>query len=578
MPSDRPDPSTFVSTIAQEMPGAGGLDPRAARGSANEFAPVPGLEAEDGKPIERLPTIGFVGRYALKYKLGEGGLGTVHAAHDPLLSRTIAVKTLRLAEGSHERGELESGLLHEARASARLNHPCIVTVYDAGLADEGVYISMERLRGRDLRALLAVGWRPTPQQAAQIVRRVADALAYAHSKGVIHCDIKPANIFMVGRSHPKVLDFGIARITHRDRSETVSPAFAGSPCYMAPEQLTADLVLDARCDVYSLGVVLYELLSGRRPFGGESLDEILNAVREHSVPLAHEVNPAVPPQLSAIAHRAMARDPALRWRSARALSRALRVALAESAPKGKPASAPAMAAPRVSATPALALVATVFALGALLYNRWQADDALATGASAAAPPALLAAAPAPMASPATAVAKPAGAGEAPPTEQPGADPNVLPPATPVAAAPAVGSMAVGTASPVQSTPTPSAALITANDAAKATSERAPKDNTKAVTREVRRKDRDTRLADAARSPAPRSAAAATKGEVRIAVSPWGFVEVNGAAAGTTPPLTRLNLPEGTHKIVIRNQNFVPYATTVTVSADRPVQLKHRFGT
>ncbi len=552
MPSNRTEPSTFVPTVAQEMPGADGLDPRQARGTANEFAPVPGVEADDGKPIERLPTIGYVGRYALKYKLGEGGLGTVHAAHDPLLSRTIAVKTLRLAEGSHERGELESGLLHEARASARLNHPCIVTVYDAGLADEGVYISMERLRGRDLRALLAVGWRPTPQQSAQIVRRVADALAYAHSKGVIHCDIKPANIFMVGRTHPKVLDFGIARITHRDRSETVSPTFAGSPCYMAPEQLTADLVLDARCDVYSLGVVLYELLSGRRPFGGESLDEILNAVRGHSVPLAHEVNPAVPPQLSAIAQRAMARDPGMRWRSARALSRALRVALAESAPKSKPGSAPVVA-PRVSATPALALVATVFALSALLYNRWQAEDASAAGSPVATPSASVAAAP-----------------------------------RAVTTAPRIETVDAGTATAVaQATATarPPPPPIASNDASdlapkvdnKELNKEIPKETAKEPTKEARA-GRDTRLADAPRSPTPRPAAAATKGELRIAVSPWGSIEVNGAAAGTTPPLTRLKLPEGTHKIVIRNQNFVPYAATVTVSADRPVQLKHRFGT
>ena len=188
-------------------------------------------------PTDRaMPTIGHIGRYALKYQLGEGGLGTVFAAHDPLLSRLIAVKTLNVKVAEEERESFNALFLNEARAAGGLSHPHIVTVFDAGISDERAYIAMELLKGRDLRQLRQEGWRATPAQAALIIRRVADALAFAHSKGVIHRDIKPANIFMVGRTQPRVLDFGIARVAHQQDSDDPHSG-AGSPYYMAPEQV-----------------------------------------------------------------------------------------------------------------------------------------------------------------------------------------------------------------------------------------------------------------------------------------------------------------------------------------------------
>src|SRR5207237_4582817 len=180
--------------------------------------------------------IGHIGRYALKYRIGEGGLGTVYAAHDPLLSRLIAIKTLNLELSAEQRPEFNTLFLNEARAAAGLSHPNIVTVFDASVSDDNAYIAMELLKGRDLRQLRQEGWRPTPTQSALIVRRVADALAYAHSKGVVHRDIKPANIFMVGRTQPRVLDFGIARVTHQ-RDSGLAMNGAGSPYYMSPEQV-----------------------------------------------------------------------------------------------------------------------------------------------------------------------------------------------------------------------------------------------------------------------------------------------------------------------------------------------------
>ncbi|MCO5125013.1 MAG: serine/threonine protein kinase [Rhizobacter sp.] len=277
----------------------------------------PGVAAGD------LPSIGQIARYDLKYRIGEGGLGTVYAAHDPVLSRPIAIKTVHVEVPPEERETFSALFMNEARAAAALSHPNIVTVFDAGLSDGAAYIAMELLKGVDLRQLRNEGWRPTPAQAAQLVAKVADALAYAHSHGVVHRDIKPANIFMVGRTQPRVLDFGIARMTHRLDATAEPDLCGGSPFYMAPEQVLQQPT-DARCDVFSLGVVLYELLTGERPFKGRELPAIQRAVLEHVPPPADEVVAGVPPSLGRIAARAMAKSPDGRFPSAAAMARALR--------------------------------------------------------------------------------------------------------------------------------------------------------------------------------------------------------------------------------------------------------------
>ncbi|MBC7940461.1 MAG: serine/threonine protein kinase, partial [Chitinophagaceae bacterium] len=281
------------------------------------------MDIEADSITETRPTLSHVGRYALKSQLGEGGLGQVHEAWDPLLSRTVAVKTLQFNLPPATRASLDGLILNEARAAAGLSHAHIVTVHDAGLSAHGVYIAMERLHGRDLRQALATGWLPSPRSAAQLVRRVADALAYAHARGVVHCDIKPANIFLVGRDKPKVLDFGIARVAHGPAAPALDGLVAGSPHYLAPEQLQGGTI-DARVDIHALGAVFYELLTGRKAFGGDSVAQITTAVLTNHPPPAHELRPGVPEALSAVATRAMAREPGDRFGSAAEMSAALR--------------------------------------------------------------------------------------------------------------------------------------------------------------------------------------------------------------------------------------------------------------
>lgn len=510
--------SGFAQTVAQPID----LDP------SQPFEPGVDDLGSDLPSAAGTPAIGHIGRYTLRQCLGEGGLGTVYEAHDPLLSRTIAVKTLHLGLSDSERQNFHALFLNEARAAAGLSHPNIVTVFDAGLAPQGLYIAMERLRGRDLRQLLSEGWKPTPAQAAQIVRRVADALAYAHAKGVVHCDIKPANIFMVGRTSPKVLDFGIARIANAKGESVLDGVIAGSPYYLAPEQLEGRDI-DRRTDVYALGVVLYELLTGSRPFEGPTLDAVTHAVLHGAAAPAEVVRAGVPPALSRIAEQAMARDPEARYRSARHLSQALRHWLEDQADTGADAATP-LPRPRASGLPRWAAGAAAGLL-ALAAGLWvlQPD---AQSATAAAPVAPLA--------------------------------QITPPSTPQADTDAALAAAASSAPVLAQAPVASAPLVTpAPVPAKPV----------AAARPVVRERKPVAVAPAAPPPAP---AVKPTGLLQLAVSPWGEVDVDGKPAGTTPPLTRLTLPEGEHTITVRNADLPPHSVTVRISADQPATVRHRF--
>ncbi len=533
---------TAGDSLAASHPGDSGL--------GSDFDPALEVPADSGLEVASVaeqPTLSHIGRYALKSLLGEGGLGRVYEAWDPLLSRTVAVKTLQFDLDMPSRIALDRLLLNEARAAANLAHPNIVTVYDAGLSAHGVYIAMERLAGRDLRQAIAEGWRPAPAVAAQTVRRVAEALAYAHARGVIHCDVKPGNIFLTRKNRPKVLDFGIARVATASGVPAIADMpIAGSPHYIAPEQLLNGTI-DARTDIYALGLVLYELLSGRKAFPGDSLEAIHTAVLESTPPPVHELRPDVPAGLSAIVAAVMSRDPAQRPATASALAQQLR--LWES---GAPASEGFFVdrRRRQSRSPAA---------------RWSIATALGLAAAATLAWGLRGAAP-PDATPTS------GAVAAPTSALPTTSPPIVQPAAPMAAATTDAALAT----PPASTTTAgvgAAALTTAgpmgdkiNPATRATP---PANKTPASAR-------GRPAANTAPAAAQPLATAAT-GSVQIAVTPWGHVEVDGAPAGTTPPLTRLTLSEGSHTITVRNADFPPYSATVDVQADKPAVVRHRFG-
>ncbi len=360
---------------------------------------APSRPGADPEGLRQRPTLMQIGRYEVKTLIGQGGLGRVHAAWDPVLSRPVAIKTLQLAADADTRQRFERQFLREARAAAGLNHRHIVTIHDAGVAPQGVYLAMERLHGRDLRQALAEGWRPTPLAAARLVRRVADALAYAHARGVVHCDIKPANIFIDRQGRPKLLDFGIARVAQDGTRSLSGGTVMGSPQYLAPEQLLGR-PLDARTDVHALGAVLYEMLCGRKAYGGASLAEIGSAIVAGPPRPAHEVLGSAPRALAAVAQRALAARPEDRYPDAEAMAAELRRWLRRSREIERLAAADAAAsqARRQAAQPARAAegaprwlrpsrrvaLALLLAAGVALAWAWQ-GGLLGTAASPAGP-------------------------------------------------------------------------------------------------------------------------------------------------------------------------------------------------
>ena len=253
-------------------------------------------------------------RYRVEARIGTGGMADVFRGFDPVLHRTVAIKVLNARFASDE--SFVDRFRREAQAAARLNHPNIVGVFDHGSDDGTQYIVMEFIEGRTLADALGAGRRPTPAQAAEIARHICDALAAAHAQGVIHRDIKPANIMVTRDGTVKVMDFGIARLVSGPETAPQTSAVLGTAAYLSPEQAQGQPV-DARTDIYSLGTVLYEMLAGRPPFAGESPVAIAyKQVNEPPVPPS-QINPDVPPSLDAVVMRALAKNPANRYQTAR---------------------------------------------------------------------------------------------------------------------------------------------------------------------------------------------------------------------------------------------------------------------
>lgn len=271
------------------------------------------------------PAISRIGRFYITRELGRGTVGCVYLGHDPVIGRDIALKTFNPRLSFTEKSRYQQQFLNEARATGLLSHPNIVTVYDASIENDATYIAMEYLQGRELDKVLDDGHRFMPDEVASIAWKIADALDHAHRRDVVHRDIKPANIFMVKDNQPKLVDFGIARAPNRigdkqddeDQTYTLfrSDKLLGTPNYMSPEQASGKQV-DALTDIYSLGAVMYEMLTGRKPFQSDSADKLLQQIALKSPPAPHEVEPEVPMVLSKIVMKAMSKRPEKRYQTA----------------------------------------------------------------------------------------------------------------------------------------------------------------------------------------------------------------------------------------------------------------------
>ena len=263
-----------------------------------------------------------LGRYEISAEVGRGAMGTVYKAHDPLIERTVALKTIRLDLSHQARQVFEERFYREAKSAGRLNHPNIVTIYDVGETGGSAYIAMEYLEGESLDTLLDNHIRLSLERIAHIALQIANGLAYAHQHGVIHRDVKPANIILMRRGRVvKITDFGIAQIPAS--TQTGDGALLGSPRYMSPEQVQGTVV-DGRSDVFSLGVVLYEMLTGHAPFTGDNLSTILYNIMNYEPAPPSRVNQDVPPAFDHIVMRALSKRPAERYQTARDMATDLR--------------------------------------------------------------------------------------------------------------------------------------------------------------------------------------------------------------------------------------------------------------
>ncbi len=443
-------------------------------------------------------------------------MGTVYKAVDPLIERAIAIKTinLNLKLSKQERDEFEARFYREAKSAGRLSHPNIVTIYDVGETGDIAYIAMEYLEGETLRERLDSGVVLPIDLIASIVARIANALHYAHENDVVHRDIKPANIMITPGRDVKIMDFGIAQVPTGSRTQLGT--VLGSPKYMAPEQVAGEPT-DGRTDIFALGVVLYEMLTGTTPFNGDNLSAIMYKVL-HEEPVSPSViNPRVPPGFDRITARALAKRPEDRYQTAAAFAQDL-----------------------------------MDCDGALAHEARQAD----AGVQPATNP------------------QPSRKGE----EQEAT--VFLPPqrAREVVPKPVAGMAGEKAAALLREVRQGRKPLLLALPlllvAAFMLYSHGPQ--TKVAGPGMQGLEglsgEATRETASAESGWPKPA----KATVSFALVPWGEVYVDGKKAGVSPPLTRLQLKPGSHKLEIRNRGFAPYRRTVNLKAGQSLKIRHKF--
>lgn len=298
--------------VSDEPPGFDASEPVAAQAAEKTTAIV-----MNGRP----PTA--LGRYRILKELGRGAMGLVYLGKDPTIQRFVAIKTMRL-DDIDEPGriqEIKARFFREAESAGRLSHPNIVTIYDAGEQEELGYIAMELVEGQSLK-----DWSRKPNlmplsDVVHTLATVADALDYAHQQGVVHRDIKPANVMITKDHLVKVMDFGIAKMASSSKTQT--DVVLGTPTYMSPEQIAGRKV-DGRSDIFSLGVVLFELLTGQPPFTADNLSALLFAIAQHPHPELHSLRQDLPPMFQEVVNRALQKELPQRYRRAGELAQDLR--------------------------------------------------------------------------------------------------------------------------------------------------------------------------------------------------------------------------------------------------------------
>lgn len=277
-----------------------------------------------------------LGRYEIKRVLGKGAMGDVYLAVDPVIGREVAIKVVQVQSGlsENEAQSLQKRFELEFRLAGSLSHPNIVTIHDVGRDDGSTFVAMEYIRGETLQEVIADGSDLTLEKIVEIGRQISDALDHAHEKGVIHRDVKPANIMLTRRGLPKLTDFGIAKVGSSNMTQT--GMIIGTPAYMSPEQITGHEVTP-RSDQFAMAVILYEMLTGRQPFKAESPTALMFKIVHEAPPDPLEFNPALPTAAREVVSRALSKDPAERFETCREMIDTLEAAIGGHAGRGAPA-------------------------------------------------------------------------------------------------------------------------------------------------------------------------------------------------------------------------------------------------
>jgi serine/threonine-protein kinase len=548
-----------------------------------------------------------ISRFEVLGELGNGAMGVVYKARDPLIDRLVALKTIGV-EGGAEALAYRQRFFREARSAGGLNHPNIVTIHDVGESDNVAYIAMEFLGGQSLREILDSGTVLPIARIADIAAQIADGLAFAHDKGIVHRDIKPANIMVLDNGVVKITDFGIALMPSGTR--TMAGTVFGSPKYISPERVRGDHV-DGRSDIFSLGAVLYEMLTGLPPFSGTDLNTLLYQILSVMPMSPSSRNRNIPLAFDFIVATALAKDPAERYRNAGAMAADLRNYAALGVRAMPPAIASVAVPVKVAVTPAATVVVPRDAVSTpppievslpLVDVREEVPpvvavepapgtepDLLVPMLEAAPPPTAAAASsrwrdPAFLAVPAVLLAMVAGVVLWP--RETGETAPVAPPVTTAKgiAPSAAGGGAAGTsataAPPSAPTTTPSTPAPTAARAsADATVAAASAATAPAVASPTAAAPQPATATPAPESaPAKPDAAALPKATavLGIAVAPWGEVYVNGRKMGVSPPLTEIKLAPGKYLVEIRNTTFPAHRETIDLLAQNSIRIRHKF--
>lgn len=456
-----------------------------------------------------------LGRYEILSELGKGAMGIVYKAIDPLIDRTVAIKTINLNLSGDEIASFVDRFNREAKSAGRLNHPNIVTIYDVGKTDDIAFIAMEYLKGRELKEIIASNQKLQPERIVEITAQVADALAFAHNHGVVHRDIKPANIMVLRNGVVKIMDFGIAMTS--SGSQTQAGTILGSPKYMSPEQVSGRAV-DGRSDIFSLGAVLYELLTGISAFGrgnSSNLTSTMYQVMNEIPDLPTRLNPSIPAAFDYIVSKALAKKPEERYQSAREMVYDLRNFKKLTIPAQLPSTA----------------------LSKKKSGEHSGRDGDATMVMST--------------------------NKQPIIPEWSWQKKLIGIVIAVFFLAAVVLFIYAQREPAKMSTNDKKSAIGGNTLAP-TAKQPPAQASDKKTGAQSKVGKNQKIA------------ALAKANINFTVLPWGEVFIDGKKKGVSPPLKKIKLSPGKHRIEIKNATFSPYRKTVQLKAGESMKIRHKF--